>query len=201
MDEMIYKSWGGHNKPPVREIVAAIEYRDDRPFSVMTINEWEHGGKSGISADSYDFEWCKRDALLYYDATETGPLGGFCVSRFVNPNPPLAKIWLKDGIKATPSWKDSDEPFTESELLEMGYLLIAEPLTLDLGWGTPSPNPFDHAIEGDCVQCVKCDDLIPEDNICEHMAWCDECGDWHYVEDRSFNFSEGKCEHTDERQD
>lgn len=192
MDDMLYENG--------REIerVVAIEYRDDRPFSVMTATNWEHGGKSGISADYYDFEWCKRDAMLYYDGTGSGPMRGFCVSAFSNTDPPPAKLWLKEGIKVTHSWKDGDEPISESELLKMGYLLLTEPIQLDSGWGDSSPNPFDHANADDCIECVECDDWIPEDSMCEHMRWCDECGDWFYVADRSFNDSDGKCNHEHE---
>lgn len=177
--------------------VVAIEYQDDRPAAVMTARDWNHGGKSGTSADYYDFEWCERDQALYFELIGGGPLNGYSVARFAEPQPPKAKLWLAPDISVQDAGRD-EKTISNAELLAMGYEIINEPLLLDSGWGRPSTNPFDHAESGGCLYCRECDDWLPEDEMCQHLDWCDECGMWVYGADGTYNDGtpESKCNHS-----
>jgi len=156
---------------PEGERVVWIEYRDGRPFAVVTSDD--SGGSS-----TYDFEWCKRDKTCYYHMSGSGPADfGMVLNKFCEPDPPPAQLWLAEGIE----WRVQGEAPSDATALALGYAVIAEPLVL-VGW-EPSPNPFDFANAGETIYCAKCVDHLPTgyyDDPCTHLTWCDECEGYVY---------------------
>lgn len=46
---------------------------------------------------------------------------------------------------------------------------------------------LENLIEDETVYCTECDDWLPEHasyKPCEHINWCDDCGDWSKPDDR-----------------
>lgn len=179
-----------------RHRVVFIEYDDDdMPFSVITEEHWDHSrepwfkpGKNqptGIATAYFDFKWSKSRGILFWHMNGFG--GGvrdILMSRFVNPDNGC-RFWSAPHVRFT-KWVGKDchghsDPASESDLAEMGYRRIADPLPLMRHWrGEPMLNPFE-AADGDvgCVYCPKCDDHIPEetDHPCEHLSFCERCGE------------------------
>lgn len=174
--------------------VIAIEYLDDKPFSVRTrvVTDWTKNPrghrrpedkKTSSHCNDYNFEFHRSGQSLYWHRSGSGGTWKhFYVSCFCEPNPPPAKLWLAPGVKAiayvegTHCRKTRD--VSDAELLEMGYLRIAEPLELDSAYGK-SRNPFDVSDGNtECHYCEYCNDRIPDNGggrLCEHITWCDEC--------------------------
>lgn len=199
---MTHAVFAGYSRPDEIHRVMAIEYSDDRPFVVVTTASPDLS--LPCRAEWWDFEYCKRDNRLYFDAVGSGGDARFYyVGGEALPCRAPTKLWLAEGVVPHDSRDDDNKiALSADELLARGYVLIGEPIELNLGWDGPTPNPFDHGHEDDCCYCKTCDDWLPEESMCSHLAWCDDCGDWYYVDDRSLNdaINDSKCEHIDDEE-
>lgn len=148
--------------------------RDGRPWMVLA--------RQGQAQVGIDINWCERDQLLYYHESFHGPLEeSVFLSRLANPDGPKALLWVKESLGLYTCTTDihKEEVVERSELLAMGYELIAEMPAID----------FAEMVEGDTSYCDVCDDRIPHDDECEHF--CSQCG-WHLTDDGIANVPPGK---------
>ncbi len=163
--EMTYDDVRGH----VHKILV-IEYFEDKPSAVIT------------DYATFDFDYCKRDDEVTFLNVGSGyrDENGYSVNGFCNPVPPPCKIWAAPEVNFV-KWKFSKKPsvpVSEEEMLAMGYLRIAEPLTLKTWDGKETTCPFKAGNESDChtAYCSICDDNLPEDHLCDHL-YAPYCGE------------------------
>lgn len=190
-----------------RHRIVAIEYRDGKPFSVVTEMHWDHSGKpwfiagrdtpNGVAGHDWDFEWCNRDGVCRYDLSGFGGKPRFCAHRFCEPSPPPAELWIAEGTPVFTYTRNCKERRVESdaELLKLGYKRLRRPKLLKGRFGDKTRNPFDAAWEGRAIYCDRCDDYLPDENPCEHLEWCDECASWVYVDTNEFHVDYGGGSH------
>lgn len=146
--------------------VVAIEYMADRPFAVMTMARG--------TPHFWDFNWCKRDEMYYPYMSGFGGDGLYRVSPFVEPDPPKAKLWVAPRVPIVRH--GSSSRLREKTILKMGYLRVPEPLLLN----GMNPNPFECDLEmyyEGMEYCSRCDDQFPRDLLCDHLMYCDWCGE------------------------
>jgi hypothetical protein len=191
-------SW---NRGSEQHRIVVIEYRNRRPFSVVTEEHWDHTERpwfvpgrdkpNGTVAAYWDFEWCKRDRNLYFHMSGIGgdPLAAYLCS-FSKPDLLAGLLWAAPDVRFR-RWISSKRPEvairSDSTLLSMGYRRVSRPLLLSGGeWAATkrSRNPFLVASETDSppAYCRICDDYFPTDMECEHLEWCDRCGCLVYID-------------------
>lgn len=164
MEEMLFKNDGRTEK------ILAIEYfRDDSgkilPFSVFTA-----GSDNPDYHSEYDFDFCKSNQTLYYHNSSMGC--AFYVNKLANPSiPPSSFLWWDKSIHPESNDGQARRHLTVEEIKAIGYGVIGEPLEID-----GSKNPFDNAEYGELQYCSECDEFFREDDLCEHIWWCDKCG-------------------------
>lgn len=107
---------------------------------------------NGRRDEYFDVAYCKRDDTLFYSETGSGPA----------TNPVFAEgggggegdvTWVAPGMAARNGAGQDLE------------LLMGEWPGVDL----------DDLVQGDTVWCNECGDRLPEDDLCGHVAECDEC--------------------------
>lgn len=144
------------------ERILFVEYRDSRPFSVVT------------DRATYDFEWCKRDGCLYKHDSGSGG-GPFPVDERMT-------YWAAPDAKLV-----GDYDVDEREYRELppgpppGQRLAEAPE------GYPLATLLDDTSEGETVYCSKCDDWLPGEDTyhpCDHIRWCDRAGWWSTPDER-----------------
>lgn len=121
---------------------------------------------------TFDFSWSETRRGLYYH--ESGSGGVPYINGWPGVGRTVGKVWWDD-VAAPELRTGGGEVVRAADLQGMGFELVAKPLVL--GGGTER-NPFIYGVEGDVVYCTKCRDHLPEDDVCEHVFWCDDCGEW-----------------------
>lgn len=137
-----------------------VEHHNGRPFSVIT--------KGG---EHYDFEYCKRDGLVYYNLSGTGGPRKTRLEapRFCEPKKTVkgVRVWVRADMTLI-----DERGRTVRKHESRGYRLLKR---------LPG-NPFerDDVCEGQTVHCTKCRDYLPDDadRPCAHLWWCDACCSW-----------------------
>lgn len=183
--------------------IVAVEYRHRKPFSVLTLEHWDHSREpwfvpgrhqpTGICPTHWDFEFCRADACVYYHESGSGGETRFYVSPFCEPSPPPGELWVADGIPIVESRKRGGKfievAVSDARLLAMGYRRLRLPRLIE-----GSRNPFDHAVEGRTVYCRECDDYRHDvdNHPCGHLEWCDDC--CCFVYDSGEREDGGRCE-------
>jgi hypothetical protein len=110
------------------------------------------GGKvnSVVTADdTYDFDWCARDERYYHHNSGSGIRGPERVY-------PGSTIWAADSVEL--QCEGEFERLVDPPHVEM----IIEML--------------ESCSEHQAYYCPVCRDTFPDEDLCQHMAWCDECG-------------------------
>ena len=170
-----------NNEQP--ETVAAIVYHtvDGKmiPHSVFTA-EWVDRSKlgkgyppSGYFVHVYDFDWCKRNEQLYQHNSGSG--GNFYLGRMAFPkSTPRCAVWWDPHLVQPHNDRSPASEIGVAHIRRIGYDILDKPLVLFDG----SQNPFDHALESEVEYCSKCDDHLPTDDLCEHIWWCEKCGEY-----------------------
>ena len=121
--------------------------------------------------NQYDIDWCKRDDAYY------GHFSGCWTGRaYLNRHVPgyRSKLWLADGIQCCGDG-DDDRLLSDTEIAELGYDVV------ELA-GTPE-DLSQTCEETSCYWCSVCEDMLPQNDHCEHQRWCDACGVLLTVED------------------
>lgn len=175
------------NKGDERHRVVFIQYDcDRRPAKVVTEEHWDHSREpwfqagrnkpTGTCPQYFSIFWSKRFESLYWHNTGGGGDLTIPFSPFVNPLP-LSPFWAAPGIVLTKYSKACEQiPVSEDELRVMGYERIAKPIILEGLDGKDTVNPFEAADgDQDCVYCPTCKDDMPDDSLCEHLDWCEQC--------------------------
>lgn len=180
MSESIYA-------PDGRLILSVVYDLDMHPHSVNVCN-WSGG------VDAYDFAWCKRDACCYHHLSGGGGGVPFLegVPHFLTSagngwvgtgkrrrfryhyHRARTRLWLDpsvDRVRVAGGRKHEMEVDRDG-LRRDGWFLLHR-----------AANPFDDAEDDRAHWCVFCEDDLPEENLCEHLDWCDRCngGDVVYV--------------------
>lgn len=150
--------------------VVFIEFNDDgRPFSVCVRREGD-----GVAFDDYDVEYRKASGNLYARHSGTGYKPEVCLGSS------RRNFWAGPGILVTVSrWPEEIYvPAPESYRVELPAKYAGE--------------LWSWAVEGRCEWCSVCEDWMPIENavLCEHIWYCDECGEWSTPEERC----DCKCE-------
>ena len=122
-----------------------VVLRNGRPFSVATRHE-------GCN-QTYDFEWCKAHAELYYDESGGGPTA------------------FAEGARDDHWWARSD---LREDVHILGVLAANRLKELPAEWR----DPFRNAMDEDTTWCEICKDYWPDSDLCQHIWWCEECGWW-----------------------
>ena len=179
------------------EYVVFIEYHHGRPFQVITETrsdhrEWarrfpQHAGnvsrKTGVSESQFDFEWCKRDGMLYWSNSGGGPRDPIRVGVCINENlkRPDHSIWAAQGVKLALDGVEGQP--TREDFRKVGIILLRKPKALT---GAGEINPF-KAGSGDepTIYCPDCNDNFPREEgmPCKHIRWCEECNDFVRIAD------------------
>lgn len=136
-----------------------VEYHSGRPFDVLTAD-----------GDSYDFEYCRRDGLVYYNMSGCGLTAkAIGAPRFCEPKKTVrsVRIWVAPGLRLV-----DERGRTVRKHESRGYRLLER---------LPG-NPFDRpdVCEGSTVYCRTCKDYLPDDTDrpCAHVWWCNACSSW-----------------------
>lgn len=167
------------------EQIAAIVYHPEGPknvllpFSVFTV-QWIDRSKLGhgyppssFSRSEYDFDWCKRDASLYYHYTGGGGENFYLNQMAFPKRKPLCAVWWDKSI-VTPISDCSSRKLSLNGVKRRGFEILDAPLNvLESG-----ANPFNNAIEDEVEWCSVCKDHLPTEELCRHIFWCDKCGDY-----------------------
>jgi len=129
-----------------------VVYIDGKPDSAFTT--------MGI----YDFDDSRRWGLLYHQSG-----AGRC---YLLPfdagsdKEPLADVWIADGVEVNDGSALDRKALSPEDIRTMGYRLLP----------TPRGDPFDGARECECgiVQCMVCEDCMPDQNecFCNHLFDC-----------------------------
>jgi len=134
--------------------VTFIEFQrtEMRPFTVCD------------TKNQYDVEYCKRDDQLHYDESGSGG------SPYLDGRDNL--WWAADGIRPDIIDKDGKrQPAPMENRIELPQKYrdedTGEPAAID-----------DWAYYGRTESCEICQDRFPLDDLCEHIEWDDEEGDW-----------------------
>lgn len=118
---------------------------------------------NGHRLDEEDVNYCRRDDMLYRN--EVGSWAGrVYLSELVDGV--RHRLWAAEDITFCRS--GSDEMLSVSEISELGY-------ELDQDSPKPRLSPYDWT-EGSTYYCKRCDDNLPDQDHCEHVYWCGECG-------------------------
>lgn len=128
-----------------------------------------HAPKHSNYCSHFDFNWCKRDGALLYHEAGSGP--GAYLNGWPNAKRVHAKLWWNHELGAALR-QGSGEPVTDFRAL--GFDLLTHPVKL----GGTDQNPFEYGSEGGVVYCTKCNDHLPEANVCSHIFWCERCNEW-----------------------
>jgi len=135
----------------VKKKIILIEFdAGGHPFRVETLE--------GRSMRTYDFNWCKRDATLYYYNSGSGPdTGAVSIDKLIPEEGETHNLWIRNTHQTLPL-----------DLTCLGWTeLDVEP-----------PDPFEGAEECETVFCSACMDELPNDRLCTHVWWCDTDG-WY----------------------
>jgi len=175
--------------PGEPEEIICIEYVKGRPCGVTAL----HCGRKRESHHYFDVDWSEAWEELYFHLSGGGPAGPIEVGMAAEPDPPPFALWIKEGVlleqRVEVDGRWVPEPLAREGLLARGYVLLAEPLVCGQAYKpgegyVPTRNPLLAATEGDTIYCEFCNDRFPvqeAEEACEHIAWCDKCGDWVYV--------------------
>jgi hypothetical protein len=186
-----------------------VMYHQRRPFSVETVEHWDHSKKPwfnpekdkprGFCPQGFDFEYCRRNDTIYQHNSGGGGTVRVVLHEIVEKHPPC-EIWIAAGIPLFRHAKRkpfNEIPLKDGDLERLGYKRLRKPRLLR-GWrDEASRNPFDVSEEGETVYCRRCEDHLPDEpgSVCKHLYWCDDCGDWFYLDNRMDSDGERrKCE-------
>lgn len=138
------------------ERVVFIEYREGRPFEVVTIeDDGEIRGRN-----YYDVEYCKRDKQLYYHFSGGGG------TEALEPQEGVV-FWTAPDFPVKP------EPGAVRRKRATYRKKLEE--AFNGQW-------FDGISESECEYCPVCDDHLPTEDVgfslCDHVWWCDDTGWW-----------------------
>lgn len=159
----------------VYDPILLIEYCENKPHSVITA--W----------DCWDVDWCKRDQMMYFHLSGgkcqlnwTEHSGGFCHDRGCTE---YRKSTVDGQVVEFHGKVDIDLKYSREIVWvnrhfvnvanDAGKTILDSPI--DLGDGVV--NPFLHNdFGGDTptVYCSTCDDNLPDDDLCDHLDWCEE---------------------------
>jgi hypothetical protein len=160
------------------EPITAIEYQ-------KTAGKW-HPHSVETAHNTFDFDFSKVHGLLYH-CSGSGVSKEHLLHGFTKPKALPGKLWVAPGVKVVYYKSDAtmDDatmdletlPASPAKIKAMGYQLLDAPLMLEKG-----PNPFDNAEEGETVWCGVCKDfLLREDDVpCDHLEFCERCGNFVY---------------------
>lgn len=186
-----------------------VEYYKQKPSAVLTVEHWDCSKKAwfvagkhepnGHSLCCFDFDWCRRYGMLYQHMSGCGGDIRAVLGCLANPTePPSWEFWAAPGLplyRAGKSWRRPIRVRNQVEMIDHGYRPLRQPRLLTAWDGTKSRNPFDAAEHDSTVYCRRCKDDLPSDNVCEHLYWCDDCGEWYYEDNRMDHDSETfRCE-------
>lgn len=159
--------WGANNKI-VRALYVVVSKEDLRMPLLDRINKsitCQH------RFDEYDVNWCERDQCYY--AWNVGHSGGpVHLYRFADNV--SHRLWADIDITFYDA-SNPDETLRENELLdaeikEMGYALVrsdeCDSEVVDI---------LNYADEESCAWCKVCSDMLPENDLCAHFYWCEDC--------------------------
>jgi hypothetical protein len=147
--------------------VVMVEFQEGKPFNVWTTD-------NDKSFDGYDFTYSKIFNQLYYHNSSGGrDFYAYDGQYWVDEE----FLYLMRNYRSTREKVALPDP--AKRLLEIPQDLQDE-LTF--------------AIEKDVVCCSKCEDWFPEDDHCQHVFWCERCGDWSTPFSRSKR-DVGGCKH------
>lgn len=160
-----------------------MKFTDDKGLPIALIEYHRHGKlwmphwvlttkpDGRCYCQVYDFDWSDSYSTLYYHNSGSGV--GPYINGWPNAKRARAKLWWDQS--AAPVLKSGGgEILTAEDVAKQGFALIAEPLVL----GNGETNPFIYGSHGEVIYCTKCRDHLPEDNPCEHVFWCERCGEW-----------------------
>ena len=168
----------GYRNSDEPERIVAIEYHPEGPknallpFSVFTVN---HAKPSAWISGIYDFDWCKRDEMLYYHCSGCG--GRFPMHPLSKPSatPRYAVWWDASLVAPTNGGNCSSRKLSADTIRKWGYDVLESPLPI-LGGGV---NPFEENACMDSVEyCANCKDYLPTESLCSHIWWCEKCADY-----------------------
>lgn len=185
-----------------------IEYRRRRPFAVAASElSLDHNGEEQTHITYHDFEYCRRNDILYQHMSGCGGDGKtYNLGKFCKPGI-HAEIWAAPDVVFTKTIKRKrkyvDVPAKESDLAKLGYRRLKQPRLVKGSWGDKSRDPFEVSDEGETVYCPRCDDWMLDEEVtdCRHLQWCDECSEHVDVETGlTVDFDAHPCEHREAAQ-
>lgn len=181
------------------------EIKAYRPHSVVTaeaatiaqIRKHVGGGRRRWYLTTFDFEHSRADGYTYYHDSGGGcaSIGGPLVSarRYAHRYPAVCQRGLLG--QAAVWWHPAVFDFSPTRMEANGWRVLPHPMALNgqRGWKPrdelgldrmeANRDPFAvsepyYPVEGTTEYCRVCDDSLSEDNdpICEHVRWCEECG-------------------------
>lgn len=156
--------------PDNRPILAIFYDLENRPHSVFCgTTRYYH---------EWDFTHCQRDGVVVYHHSGMGPGSGYW-NAARRPVKPHWKLWLARGVKLSPAACDGSTPTNCARRFRRGGVkLLRSPIMLPGGH-----NPFEswNSKEGESEYCGVCQmslDVTDNNAPCDHLEWCDECGQW-----------------------
>lgn len=132
--------------------------RGHLPHQTNPIDAFNQAINVGFRCAEVTVNWCKRDQCFY--AHEVGSWTGWPYLHQLVQGA-RGKVWLDSAVTGG----RDNEPLTPEQINALGYEILPDRPTL--------PNL---AYDSDCYYCERCDDMIPDDDPCDHVYWCNECG-------------------------
>jgi len=168
------------------ERVIAIQYAPSGPGdALLPFQVFTDSNAADTSVSDYDFDWCRRDEMMYYH------LSGCGHRVFVSPlarqrTPPRAAFWYdRTACAPTNAGNCSGRRIGDNTLRRWGYDVLDVPVML---FGLAC-NPFrlDIVSMDDVEYCSTCTDYLPTGSLCQHIWWCEEC--------EEYSTPDRRCEH------
>lgn len=135
----------------------------------------------------YDFEWCTRDGVCYYDDVGTGGYesGGIYVDTLCAGA--RGRLWIAPTHWPYRNGDPEHRRLSPEEVSALGWDLLEE----------QPADPFAEAEESDTRWCLTCNDALPEQNLCSHVWYCETDGWWRGATDSISGRVRGPCRDRD----
>lgn len=133
--------------------------------------------------EHFDVNWCERDRKYYFHNSGYGP-GPIFLSGSADPKKIRFKFWAAANMTFT-GWSEKTQKtrkLTAAQIKNLGYDRVDEfKWTDDITVGN---DMYDRppAEEGECYWCDQCQDMLPEEDKCDHVFVCrdDDCNEQGY---------------------
>lgn len=137
--------------------VVMAEFQGGQPWAI-------HTTESGKGFDHYDIEESKSRGYWCYHMSGGGP------NLIVDD----CEYWVaEDFARHVRGYQRSTGDVAPADLSKR---LVELPLDLQTF--------IDDMVDTDTAYCGTCKDMLPTDDLCSHIWWCDECGWWSIPSER-----------------